>query len=144
LAVALAAPGGVLSGAGSTASGSAVAIFPSGDEVVVELAVDDATRARGYMFRDEIGPNEGMLFVFDEADRHSFWMKNCRVALDLIWLDESFRVVHQARDQEPCPSDGPCPSILPFRSARYVLEVAAGGARRVGLEDGDHLVVLWD
>lgn len=122
---------------------SAVAVFPAGDEVVLELAADPVTRARGYMFREDIGPNEGMLFVFDEPDRHSFWMRNCRVALDIIWLDDSFRVVHQERGMAPCEPDGRCPSIVPFRPARYVIEVAAGGAERLGIRDGDRVVVLW-
>lgn len=83
-----------------------------------------------------------MLFVFDKSERHGFWMKNCKVSLDIIWMDEGFRVVDIAHDQKPCPAEGKCPSILPLRTARYVLEVAGGTAAREALEAGERLVML--
>ena len=122
----------------------AVAVFPSGDEFSLEVAADDRSRALGYMFRDEVGPREGMLFVFAETEIHSFWMKNCRVSLDLVWLDESFTVVEVAHRQPPCPPEGECPSILPMRSSRYVLEVAGGIAEQQGLRIGERIIVHSD
>ena len=120
----------------------AVAIFPSGTEFNLEIAAKPGKRALGYMFRERVGPNEGMLFIFDAADRHGIWMKNCKVALDIIWLDEQLRVVEIARNRQPCPESGECPSVAPFRPARYVLEVAAGVTAKEGLEPGDTLVIL--
>ncbi len=119
-----------------------VAVFPSGAEFSLEIAADDAARGRGYMFRDRVGPHEGMLFLFDEPGHHSIWMKNCKVSLDIIWLDAAFRVVEIAHDLQPCPDNGPCPSSVPMRSASYVLEVAGGTARREGLERADAIVLL--
>lgn len=69
-------------------------------------------------------------------------MKNCKVALDLVWLDEDFKVVHIAHDQEPCPEQGECPKIFPMKSGRYVLEVVGGTARREKLQVGDRIVIL--
>jgi uncharacterized membrane protein (UPF0127 family) len=120
----------------------AVAVFPSGAEFSLEIAADDRTRALGYMFRERVAANEGMLFVFDTMESHPFWMKNCRVALDIIWLDENLQVVEIAHDQKPCPTQGDCQSVVPMRAARYVLEVAGGTARREGLERGDRVVIL--
>jgi uncharacterized membrane protein (UPF0127 family) len=120
----------------------AVARFPGGAEFGLEIAADDATRARGYMEREHVGPQEGMLFLFERDAPHGMWMKHCRVALDMIWLDKDFRVVDIAYDRQPCPERGACPSILPLRAARYVLEVAAGTARREGLQRGDRVVIL--
>jgi uncharacterized membrane protein (UPF0127 family) len=122
----------------------AVAVFPSGDEFSLEVAADDRSRALGYMFREEVGPREGMLFVFAKSEIHSFWMKNCRVPLDLIWLDASFTVVEIASEQQPCPPEGECPSILPMRSSRYVLEVAGGMAEQQGLRVGERIIVHSD
>ena len=119
-----------------------VAVFPSGAEFSLEIAADDAARARGYMFRERVGPHEGMLFFFDEPGHHSIWMKNCKVSLDIIWLDAAFRVADIAHDLQPCPREGRCPSSIPMRSASYVLEVAGGTARREGLEPGDVIVLL--
>jgi uncharacterized membrane protein (UPF0127 family) len=94
------------------------------------------------MFRERVGTREGMLFLFEQEGRHGFWMKNCKVALDIIWLDTNLQVVHVAPDQQPCPDDGACPEIPPLRPGRYVLEVAAGTAREQGLELGQRIVVL--
>lgn len=126
------------------ADGWAVAVLPSGAEFSLELAVAPRTRALGYMFRDEVGPREGMLFVFESADRHGIWMRNCKVALDIVWLDEDLRVLEVAPDQRPCPPEGDCPSALPLRPARYVLEVAAGNAARHGLEPGARVELLTE
>jgi uncharacterized membrane protein (UPF0127 family) len=120
----------------------AVAIFPSGAEFSLEIAADPESRALGYMFRDKISAGEGMLFVFDAPGSYTFWMKNCRVPLDIIWLDESFRVVDIAHDRQPCPPEAECPGLGPMRAARYVIEVAGGTAKREGLERGDRLTVL--
>ena len=71
----------------------ATAVLPSGHEFSLEIAADAASRERGYMFRDRVGPRDGMLFLFESTDRWPFWMKNCRVSLDILWLDDAFRVV---------------------------------------------------
>jgi len=123
------------------ASGWATAIFPSGAQFSLELADTPQKRARGYMFRERVAPDEDMLFLFDEDDHHSFWMKNCVVSLDLIWLDAGFRVVEVQADVPPCPAEGDCPSRVPLRAARYVLEVAAGRAAEESLRPGDIVVV---
>ncbi len=121
-----------------------VAVFPSGAEFGLEIVADDRSRARGYMFRDHVAADEGMLFIFDEPKHHSFWMKNCRVALDIIFLDESFTVVDIALERQPCKRDERCESILPITASLYVLEVAAGRAAKEGLQRGDRLSILTD
>lgn len=123
---------------------SAVAVLPSGHEFTLEVAADDTSRARGYMGREVVGPREGMLFIFEAADRHSFWMKDCKAALDMVWLDAGLRVVWIAKKQLPCPAQGECPSIVPQAAARYVLEFAAGTASAESLAAGDTVVILAD
>ena len=88
-------------------------------------------RALGYMDREHVGPEEGMLFVFEQVDRHGIWMKNCKFPIDIVWLDEDRRIVHVAESVPPCKAD-PCPAYEPLRRARYVLELNAGQARREG------------
>jgi uncharacterized membrane protein (UPF0127 family) len=128
--------------AAGAAGGWAVAVLPSGTELTLEIAADDRSRARGYMFRETIDPDEGMLLVFDGPGRHAIWMKNCLVPLDIIWLDERYRIVEIAHDRQPCPPDEPCPSAAPLKSARYVLEVVAGTAAREKLQPGDSIVII--
>lgn len=120
----------------------AVAVFPSGAEFNLEIAADPASRARGYMDREHVGEREGMLFIFDRADHHGIYMKNCLVPLDVIWLDDALNVVFVARGLEPCPPGEACPTTIPAARARYVLEVAGGTLAREGLSAGDRLVVL--
>src|SRR5262245_30614176 len=120
----------------------AVGVLPSGHEFALEVAADDAARGRGYMGRESVGRRDGMLFVFETSDRHSFWMKNCKVALDMVWLDAGQRVVWIEADRKPCPVDGDCPSIVPGAPARYAVEFAAGTVAAESLKVGDALVVL--
>ena len=131
----------VLPAVESDAPAWAVAVFPSGAEFSLEIAATDRERQRGYMFREAVAANEGMLFLFGETEHHSIWMKNCRVALDIIWLDENFRVVEVAVGAQPCPADGPCPSMQPMHASRYVLEIAGGRSAEEKLARGDLLII---
>ena len=103
--------------------------LPSGKVVQVEVMVKDEDRAMGLMFRPSLPLDRGLLFVFDQPDFHGFWMKNCRFAIDMVWLDEQKRVVHVAEAVPPCKAD-PCPVYEPLRKASYVVELNAGQARR--------------
>jgi len=113
-------------------------VFPDGFVVRVEVAADDPTRAQGLMYRDQVGPDRGMIFLFPQSGDYPFWMKNTLIPLDMIWIDDQKRIAHIAHDVQPCKAD-PCPSVPPNASARYVLEVAAGVAARHGLANGQTL-----
>ena len=120
----------------------AVAVLPSGREFKLEVADNPASRWRGYRNREHVGPDEGMLFVFDDEAPRSFEMRNCLVALDMLFLDGKLQVVEIAHDQKPCRDDEDCQPIMPMRSAHYVLEVAGGIARAEGLAPGDRITIL--
>jgi uncharacterized membrane protein (UPF0127 family) len=112
--------------------------LPGGRSLSVEVADTPAKQARGYMFREEVPEGEGMVFLMDRLDIHPFWMKNCLVSLDIIWMDEDWRIVHIEESVPPCRED-PCPSVAPMRKSRYILEVAGGQSRNLRLEEGDRL-----
>jgi uncharacterized protein len=109
-----------------------------GQRYYVEIAADDATRTRGLMFRDELGEDRGMLFIFDEQAPRSFWMRNTRIPLDIIYLDRDLRVVSIAANTPPCRTRQ-CPSYPSAGPAQYVLEINAGHAERLSLSRGDQL-----
>ncbi len=109
-----------------------LAVTPKGGTAVLEVVRSPRMRARGLMFREEVPAGTGMLFVFEAPDAHSFWMLNCKVALDIAWLDDELRVVHLEERLPPC-TDQPCPSYAPDAKARFAVEVAAGQARPLGL-----------
>jgi len=116
--------------------------FPRGRIVAAEIADTPQRVALGYMYRTEVGDGEGMIFVFPRPDVHSFYMKNTLVPLDMIWMDESFSVLHIQPSAPPCRAD-PCATYGPPRKAAYVLEVRGGMAVREGLKVGDRLGVVF-
>lgn len=116
------------------------AITPSGAILTLEVAATNAKRSLGLMFREEIPAGTGMIFLFDRSAERSFWMKNCKVPLDIAWLNDDLTVVHLAESVPPCTAE-PCPSYGTPVPARYVVEVAAGSARELGLQPGGRLVI---
>jgi hypothetical protein len=124
---------------GGCASGGDPWVELAGERFEVEVADDDAERARGLMFRDELPAGRGMLFLHDAEEPLAYWMKNTRIPLDILYFDTARRLVSQQRDVPPCASGDGCPSYPSGRSARYVLELNAGEAARMGLEDGAEL-----
>jgi hypothetical protein len=103
--------------------------LPSGKVLQAEVMVSDEDRAMGLMFRPSLPTDRGMIFVFETADFHGIWMKNCKFPIDIVWLDEEKKVVHVAESVPPCKAD-PCPVYNPMRRASYVIELSAGQARR--------------
>jgi len=113
-------------------------IFPDGFAVSVEVAADDPTREQGLMYRDQLGLDHGMIFLFAQSGEYPFWMKNTLIPLDMIWIDDARKIARIAANVPPCKAD-PCPSYPPHANAKYVLEVAAGVAAKHRLKEGDVL-----
>jgi uncharacterized protein len=129
--------------------GGAVAARPLPEAMVeladqrftVEVAADDASRTRGLMFRDAMPGDRGMLFVFEREQPLAFWMKNTRIPLDILYFDGELRLVSVAADTPPCVTPY-CPAYPSARPARYVLELNAGLAGRLGVKPGDRLLII--
>jgi len=99
----------------------------------VELALDEPSQERGLMFRKEVPPDTGMLFVFPGESPHVFWMKNTLVPLDMLFLSKERRIVAIIENAEPLtltPRD-------PRAPAKYVLEIAGGTSFARGFKVGD-------
>ncbi|MCK9538170.1 DUF192 domain-containing protein [Dokdonella sp.] len=112
----------------------------AGHRYQVELATDDASRARGLMLRTVLAPDHGMLFIFQDDAPRAFWMKNTLIPLDILYFDAERRLVSVQHDVPPCRAD-PCPAYPSGAPARYVLELNAGEARRIGVTAGDELTI---
>src|SRR5689334_17669029 len=106
--------------------------------VKVEIAADDASRARGLMFRRTLEPDHGMLFVFPTTEEQTFWMHNTPLALDMIFLDEGRAVVGVVANAAP-QTDTPRSVGKP---SRYVAEVAAGEAAAHAVAPGTRAVFI--
>lgn len=114
-----------------------------GQRFTVELAETSEKQALGLMFRDSLADDHGMLFLFPAEARRSFWMKNTRIPLDILYFDAQLKLVSVAAGAQPCrtPSCPPYPSAGP---ARYVLELNAGKAAELGASPGDELELHID
>ena len=101
----------------------------------VELALNNEQRARGLMYRPVIPPGYGMLFEFTPEREVHFWMQNTYASLDMLFITANGRIRSVAENATPLstaliPSGGP---------VRFVLEIAAGNARRLGIAPGDRI-----
>lgn len=104
-------------------------------DFTVEIASTPDERAMGLMFREELGPNAGMLFDFQEEREVSFWMQNTLIPLDMIFIgtDGVIRKVHvnaRPRDTTSIPSGEP---------VRFVLEIPGGRSVELGISVGDRV-----
>ncbi|MEI7036258.1 DUF192 domain-containing protein [Fulvimonas yonginensis] len=122
---------------------SAPAVELHGHRFSTEFATDDASRERGLMMRTDLAADHSMLFVFPDSEPRWFWMKNTLIPLDILYFDDGRKLVSMQLDVPPCKAD-PCPSYPSDAPARYVLELPAGTARRIGVQAGDELTVEGD
>ena len=99
--------------------------------VRAEVASTDEGRMQGLMYRKTLGPNEGMLFVFPQDERHCMWMKNTFVPLSVAFIDDKGRIV-SIHDMEPQTENSHCAAT----NARYALEMAKGWFRGKGISAG--------
>ena len=109
-------------------------------EFMVEVADTREERAEGLMHVEELDQNEGMIFVYDEEDYRSFWMKNTLIPLDIIFLDSELEVINiEQADPEPNTSDENLVSYESERPAQYVLEINQNKSEEIGLEEGSEI-----
>lgn len=114
-------------------------IKKSNDSIVkkidIEIADTDYETQTGMMYRDSMEDTQGMLFVFPNASYHSFYMKNTRISLDIIYIGADKKIINIQKNAKPfdetsLPSDGP---------SQYVLEIKGGLSDAWNLEVGDSI-----
>lgn len=105
--------------------------------ILAEVADTDFKRDRGLMFRKALSDNEGMLFIFEESEIYSFWMKNMHFALDVIWISQDKRIVDITANVLPCTAT--CKGFSPKEQVKYALEVNSGFATRHKMRIGETL-----
>jgi uncharacterized membrane protein (UPF0127 family) len=106
----------------------------------VELAVTPQQQAQGLSGRPGLAPGTGMLFIFESESLHSFWMKDMRFPLDMVWISAEYAVVDITEDvSPPAPSQttSDLPKYMPAEPAQYVMEINAGEAESADIGIGD-------
>lgn len=122
-----------------------------GEWFTLETAIDRESQARGLMDRTEIADDGGMIFIFDRDEERNFWMKNCLIDIDILYVDRTGRIVSMytmkalppQRDDETeieyerrVRREGSYPS---GGRTRFVIELRAGRAEELGLQEGQKL-----
>jgi uncharacterized membrane protein (UPF0127 family) len=109
----------------------------NGHIIYLELAVTEQEKERGLGYRDSLGENAGMLFVFQHKDRYGFWMKGMQFPLDFIWIDGN-KVADLSRNiPQPANNAAQPVSLAPNEPVDKILEVNAGVIDRIGVQTGD-------
>ena len=109
-----------------------IPVYLKDKEIRVEVAQAPEERARGLMGRKQLGDSEGMLFIFETEDYHSFWMKNTVIPLSIAFVSKEGRIV-KITDMKPLTLD----SHAPPKPVLYALEMKQGWFSTNGIKVGD-------
>ena len=110
-----------------------------GRRYTVEVAATVQARTTGLMYRQSMAATHGMLFVHSVEAPQVYWMKNTRMALDILYFNRARKLVSQQRNVPPCRLGDQCPLYPSQAAALYVLELNAGQAEALQLRDGAEL-----
>ncbi|MFP5392655.1 MAG: DUF192 domain-containing protein [Gammaproteobacteria bacterium] len=99
--------------------------------IQAEVAADDASRQQGLMFREKMGANNGMVFVFDEPAKQCMWMKNTLLPLSVAFIDAQGRIVN-IEDMQPQTLDTHCSD----KPVKYALEMNLGWFKQKHIKPG--------
>ncbi|OGP55382.1 MAG: hypothetical protein A2162_11725 [Deltaproteobacteria bacterium RBG_13_52_11b] len=109
-----------------------IPLYVKDKEIRVEVAKAPEERGRGLMGRKQLGDSEGMLFIFETEDYHSFWMKNTLIPLSIAFIDKEGRIV-RVTDMKPLTLE----SHAPPKPVLYALEMKQGWFSANGIKVGD-------
>ena len=102
--------------------------------IEAEVAADQASRMQGLMMRKSMAANQGMLFVFPQAERHCMWMRNTYLPLSVAFLDEQGRILN-IEDMQPQTEINHCA----VSAARFALEMNRGWFAGKGIKPGQRI-----
>jgi uncharacterized protein len=101
----------------------------------VDVAESFTERQEGLQQIAELSDDQGMWFVFDKPQMLNFWMKDTLISLDIIFVDQDYKVVNIAHNVLPCSEE--CENYFSENLAQYVLEINGGLAEKLGILKGD-------
>lgn len=98
------------------------------------VANTEAKRVQGLSGVDSLSPNGGMLFDFEVDNTWGIWMKDMKIPLDIIWMNQNKEVVYIVKNADPQLSTNTV--FKPRTNARYVVELPAGSVESAGIKTG--------
>jgi uncharacterized protein len=108
-----------------------------GVAIDLEVAQTSEQQSLGLMYRRELADNRGMLFPLSQPMMARFWMKNCLISLDMVFL-RGDRIKYIAENVPPCKKE-PCPVYGADSFVDRVIELRAGRAKELNLKKGDYI-----
>ncbi len=108
----------------------------------VETVVSPESLRRGLSGRPALPRGHGMMFLFPSLERQGMWMIEMKFPLDIVWLDETLKVVHITKNCPPCANAMNCPTYSSVYRAKYAIEMMAGDADAYKFQPGKVLSVL--
>ena len=119
------------SGAGAQQAFKVTRLTAGMHVIQAEVAANDPERQQGLMFRQKMGSNAGMVFVFDQAAKQCMWMKNTLLPLSVAFLDEKGAVIN-VEDMQPQTLASHCSA----KPAKYALEMNLGWFKQRNIKPG--------
>lgn len=113
-----------------------VNVTVNGLVLAADISATNEQRTQGLSVKDRLVENEAMLFVFGNEAEHTFWMKDMKFPIDIIWIDSDKTVVHIEHNLQPCSFGVLCPTYKPNDDSLYVLETVGGFAEKYGIVKG--------
>ncbi len=107
--------------------------------ISVDLAKTPEQQAKGLSVKNTLNENEGMLFIFDTPKEHSFWMKDMKFPIDIMWIGSDHKIVHIEKNLQPCAFFLLCTSYSPHANSKYVLEVPSNYTAKNTIVIGDRV-----
>jgi uncharacterized protein len=100
-----------------------------------EVAVTNSEKERGLGGRNQLVEGHAMIFPYDHKEQYSFWMKDMRFPIDIIWIEDT--AIVDIAHNVPIPDGASLPSYSPRTPVNKVLEIPAGDAKKYGFAPGD-------
>jgi uncharacterized protein len=121
--------------------GVRIVTLPNGGKIRAESMTTQIELLKGMMFRESLAQDRGMLFTHPDEGTYHYWMFQCKIPLDIIWMDRDRRIVEVSQNTPPCGTNRAkdCPNYGGNFPSRYVLEVNAGFVAKNGLQVGNRL-----
>ncbi|MEG4322691.1 MULTISPECIES: DUF192 domain-containing protein [unclassified Microcoleus] len=107
--------------------------------IKLEVAKTTKEQATGLMNRTFLANDRGMLFEFKPAQKLNFWMKNCKIPLDMIFVRNEI-VTTITANAPPCVTN-PCPNYAPNTTVDRVIELQGGQSAKLGIRIGDRIKI---
>ncbi|MCX6745280.1 MAG: DUF192 domain-containing protein [Candidatus Parcubacteria bacterium] len=114
----------------------------NGKTISIELAKTPEQIINGLSNRSNLKDNQGMLFIFSDKRYRSFWMKDMKFPLDMIWIDDNKIIGIAANVPVPAQGDSNPPVYRSDSEVNYVLEINGGAAEKNNFKVGDEIEIL--